>query len=318
MRISGVTYIPRNNHKVRRTVIVVFILILALLIFTAVTSIITANKITHPKKIQIPLFESYIVPDYKDISFSDINNDIKLKGWFFESKGSDKTVIFAHSQGRNRLQFGIKTLDLVKNLMNSGYNVLMFDFRNSGESEGSISTFGQKEKDDILGAVKYTKSTGTKHIILFGFGEGANAGILAASASNDIETLILDTPYTDLNTYLNKVISENSKLPKLPFNKTTKLAAKLLYGIDLSMPGPSATIEELASRPILFIYSIDDKKVTAEQSKELYKSYSASSSKGTFWETGGSGHLQIYDNYEENYISSVQEFLTNIYKTTKK
>ncbi len=318
MRISGVTYIPRNSHKVRKTIIVLLIIILALLIFTAVTSIITANKSTHPKKVQIPLFGSYIVPDYKDISFNDINNDIKLKGWFFESRGSDKTVIFAHSQGSNRLQFGIKTFDLVKNFINNGYNVLMFDFRNSGESEGNISTFGQKEKDDILGAVKYIKSIGSKQIILLGFGEGANASILAASVSNDIQALILDSPYTDLDSYINKVISENSKLPKFPFNKTIKLSMKLLYGIDTTMPGPSSMIDKLSSLPILFIYNTDDTKVTEEQSKALYNKYSVNSGKGSFWETSGTGHLGTYGKYEENYISTVQDFLNSLNKTGKK
>jgi fermentation-respiration switch protein FrsA (DUF1100 family) len=94
---------------------------------------------------------------------------------------------------------------------------------------------------------------------------------------------------------------------------------KLLYGVDTSLSSPLSAIEKLSDRPVLFIYSTDDKKVPASESKALCDKYSENSAnKQTYWETNNAGHLENYIKFEDNYISTVLNFLNNINKTNKK
>lgn len=312
MRISGITYVPRKSHKVRKVISILLAIILVVVISLALISAYVGWKLTHPKKVDIPAFESNIMPEYKDITFNDIKKDVKLKGWFLEANGSNKTVIFAHSHGSNRLQFGKGTLNLVKSLINAGYNVLMFDFRHSGKSGGSASTLGYYEKNDLLGAINYAKLSGAKQIVLLGFSSGASASITAAADSQDVDALIVDSPFADLNKYLDQMLPSVSKLPRFPFNTTIKFSLKLLEGLDISEVSPTNVITGIVPRPILFIHSKDDKDVPVADSRELYDLYiKAAPGKAEFWETSGAGHLGSYEKYSNEYIDRILSFLDN-------
>lgn len=183
MRISGVSYAQRKTHWIRTIVMVIIILVLLASIALIGVSTYTGWMLTHPKRKALPVFTSNIVPEYRNISFKDIKDEINLKGWFFEVKGSNKTVILAHGYRQNRLQYGEDTFVLIKSLLNQGYNVLTFDFRNCGESEGKVTTVGIYEKNDLLGAINYAKKLGSKQIVLMGFSMGAATSIVAAAQS---------------------------------------------------------------------------------------------------------------------------------------
>lgn len=316
MRISGVTYVPRKTHKIRNFFVVALVLILVLFIAVAAVSAYVSWDLTHPKKAEIPPFESNIIPEYKDASFTDIHKSVNLSGWFFSAQGSDKTIILAHGYGRNRLQFDIKTLDMIKSFLNKGYNVLTFDFRNSGRSGGKKSTLGLYEKDDLLGAVNFAKAQGSKHIVLLGFSTGASTCILAAAESRDIEAVIADSPFSDLKKYLNESLQTWTRLPEFPFNRTVDLSLRYLTNVNSSNISPVKVIGKLSPEPVLFIHSKDDKSISLSNSRELYDAYSKiAGDKAELWETAGAGHAAGYEMYPEDYMDRVIGFLDKIYKS---
>lgn len=51
----------------------------------------------------------------------------------------------------------VPALEVARSLVTSGFNVLMFDLRNSGESDGDVTTLGYHEVKDIYGAVQWLK-----------------------------------------------------------------------------------------------------------------------------------------------------------------
>ncbi|MGE5613928.1 MAG: dipeptidyl aminopeptidase, partial [Bacillota bacterium] len=120
MRISGVTYAVRKTHRVRNAILTVIILLLLVILAVAVLSGYKGWKLLHPDRRPVDMFSSNIVPEYRDISFKKSDSSIVLKGWLFQAKKSDRAVILAHSYGRNRLQFGLETIDLVKEFLNRG------------------------------------------------------------------------------------------------------------------------------------------------------------------------------------------------------
>ncbi len=309
MRISGVSYAQRKTHWIRTIVMVIIILVLLASIALIGVSTYTGWMLTHPKRKALPVFTSNIVPEYRNISFKDIKDEINLKGWFFEVKGSNKTVILAHGYRQNRLQYGEDTFVLIKSLLNQGYNVLTFDFRNCGESEGKVTTVGIYEKNDLLGAVNYAKKLGSKQIVLMGFSMGAATSIVAAAQSQDVDAVIADSPFSDLEEYLNDNLDAWSNLPSFPFNQTTFLTIKILEGVDPKEFSPRAVIKDIAPRPVMLIHSKDDAYIPVSNSHELLK---AGGSNVKLWETEGVNHIESFTKLTDEYLQRITEFINSL------
>lgn len=314
MRISGITYMPRKTRGIKKFLTILLILILLAILATIAISAYFGWKLIHPEKVDIEPFSANIVPEYRSVDFSASDESLILNGWFFEVKGSGKTVILAHSQGKNRLQFGESTVDIIKGLISKGYNVLAFDLRNSGKSQGKLSTMGLYEKNDLLGAINYAKSQGSKHIVLMGFSTGASASILAASESRDVDAVIADSPYSELESYLENNLPVWTNLPEIPFTKTITYSLKTLGGIEIDKAIPRRSIINISPGSVMLIHGSDDKIIPPEHSRILHSIYSKTNSKHhEFWEVKNAGHLESYTNNPQEYMHRVFDFLEKAY-----
>ena len=141
---------------------------------------------------------------YEDVAFKSTDG-LTLKGWFIpaESAGErDKVVIITHPFPFNRHGFLVKNqgwlplfktdvdlLQIAPALHGAGYSVLMFDFRNHGESEGGMTGVGLTEYQDVLGAISYIKdhpSLRAPQIGFISFCMGANSTIVALSKGGEL------------------------------------------------------------------------------------------------------------------------------------
>lgn len=313
MRIAGITYVHQKKHRVRNFFTFLFVLLFLVMISMVIISVYIGWGIVHPAREAVHTLPPNTLAGYKDVNFVDKTKTVILNGWFFSANGSNKTIILAHGYGKNRLQFGEQTTNLIKSLLDKNYNVLAFDFRNSGESGGKLTSMGLYEKDDLLGAVEYVKSQGAKHIILMGFSTGASASILAAAETNSVDALIVDSPFSDLKEYLDNGLSKWSNLPAVPFNETITFSIEILANIDPAKASPRSVIDKIAPRPILFIYGKDSKTISAENSNELYRIYSKSAGdKAVLWETEDIDHVGSYIKFPQQYTSTVLGFLGKV------
>lgn len=311
MRISGISYTQRKRRLPTKLILVVIIVLILAALVISILSISTAWNLSRPAKVELPIFSANIVPEYDSISFRDINDEVTLKGWYFITPNSNKTIILAHGYGSNRLPYKEDTIELIKSFLNEGYNFLTFDFRNSGESEGDITSVGYFEKYDLLGAIKYAKLRGSDEIILLGFSMGASTSILAAAESQDVTAVIADSPFSDLTMYLNENLSVWSNLPPI-FNKTTLLAMKFLTGVNTKDVSPINDISKILPRPVLLIHSKNDEKIPIQHSYLLKE---ASADNVELWETSDANHVETYTKYPDEYINKVLGFLKNNIKS---
>ncbi|HDQ46003.1 MAG TPA: hypothetical protein ENN17_10995, partial [bacterium] len=128
---------------------------------------------------------------YEDVQFSSTDG-LLLKGWYIPVSGvSERAIILTHPLPFNRHGFLAKfqgfpplcriDVDLLKTaqaLHQAGHPILMFDFRNHGESEAGLTGVGLNEYQDLLGAIEYlNQRTDLVHprIGLVSFCMGANA-----------------------------------------------------------------------------------------------------------------------------------------------
>lgn len=310
MRVAGVTYIRKKKHNggIKLIKLIFTFLILAVIVSAAIT-LTSAWNIIHPSR-QIADNAAVASLDFREIKFLDGSEELVLDGWFFEQKDNKDTVILIHGYGQNRLPLGNDTVKLIKSLYDAGYSILTFDLRNSGTSEGRITTFGNLECNDVIGAINYVKTQGAENIFLMGFSTGASTAVPASlQVETGIRALVLDTPYDNLDIYLKAYIVKNSNLPGFPFKWTVPYAIKRLSGTEDLTVDLKEEIQDLKNIPVLFIHSVNDSLLPSDCSIELYNRLTEKGGSGALMNTEAPGHAQSFSANPEKYIREVIVFL---------
>lgn len=87
---------------------------------------------------------------YNEVEIEDIHikskDNLKLKGYLIEKfKDSDRYVILVHGYSDNYHS----QMPFVRMFLKEGFNILLVDERNHGESEGDYISYGYHEKERI-------------------------------------------------------------------------------------------------------------------------------------------------------------------------
>ncbi len=177
------------SFAVRRAVSIAVILAI-LIVAAGIVSFASANTLMRQKPDQLASFSSNVMPPFSVIGFQSLDDQTTLSGWMFPAKGKPiSTVILVHDSGKNRLQFGIDMPALYEFFVENHYNVLSFDLRHCGKSEGQLSAFGYAEWEDVIAAIQYArKFTTTQDVLLYGFGSGVTTTLFAWSRLPDKAT----------------------------------------------------------------------------------------------------------------------------------
>jgi pimeloyl-ACP methyl ester carboxylesterase len=138
------------------------------------------------------------------------DDGVDLRGWFVPAQAEHPapTVVFIHGWPWNRLgnQPGylpipdapVEFLPTARVLHQAGFNLLMFDLRNHGQSAAKPPvTFGLRESLDLVAAVAWLRKrpeVDPAQISLLGFSMGANTVLYALREIQPIPTAILVQP----------------------------------------------------------------------------------------------------------------------------
>ncbi len=190
-----------------------------------------------------------------------------------------------------------------------GMNVLSVDQRAHGESGGKVITFGIRERLDCQSWAQYAflRFGPETPIYLAGVSMGA-ATVLMASAlklPHTVRGIIADSPYTEPEAIIRKVISKDAHLPAGALLPLLRFGARLFGRFDLR--GASAL--EAAGRteiPILLIHGEEDRFVPCDMSRELAAACAGPHGLETF---PGAGHGLSYIVDPERYKKAVEEFM---------
>lgn len=321
MQLKPVAFAERKSVLPKNIFLAILYILVLICLATGVISFLSAWKITHPAKLNTPQISSNIAPDYKNVSFYCSETKEKLNGWFFPSIGSKTTVLMIHDYGRNRLQFDEETFKLITRFNNEGLNVLTFDLRGSGNSAGSISTFGKNETTDVLTAIKYLKQQDTEKIILLGFSTGASSCLSAITQTpyrDSILGIIADSPYAKIDDYIDFATAEESWLPKYPFKFTIDFFVKKLSKVSDDMD-IIPQIPEIIPTPLLLIDGAQKELNTSYNSKLLYELYFRKSPVPVhYWNSGAKEYGQSFITAPDRYTETVVEFIKRCVEDGKK
>lgn len=263
-------------------------------------------SLTHPEKIPITDEPSNYGLQYKDISFESEDGKTKLEGWVIEPTTKAKmSIVFSHGYKMNRYHHLGNFLPLSKELAQAGYRVIMFDYRNSGNSEGDFTTVGVYEKYDLLGAIHWTKTQYKEPVALYGASMGASTALVAAGEDKDVIGVVADSPFSDLESYLEENLSVWSELPKIPFTPAILFLLPTVLDVDLSQTSPIRSLELISPRPILFIHGESDGKIPFSESVKM-----ASTNQESFelWTPKGVDHVGGFVSNPKEYAKRVISF----------
>ena len=247
---------------------------------------------------------------YQDVQFSSTDG-LTLRGWWIpagrgdsntgdgaEAMGARRTVIVCHGLGGDKASM----LPVARDLAPAGFNLLVFDLRAHGQSDGQLTSFGDLERRDVLGAVRWLRENHPEQSRrIFGVGESLGAAALISAAADPstegqaIDALALFAPYDRLTTLVQDLadsrfvgragwIARHLALP----------VAGVQLGVNLVDYAPAAEIDKIAPRPVFIIACEHDAMVSIYASKAVYEA--ASQPKLPYWLKKGSRRQMLDSN----------------------
>ncbi len=274
-------------------IITIILIILGFIVFI---SLIGFLLYIRPPRMHTDVMPSDFNLKYENISFK-TKDRLTLRGWFIPSEHSNATIIVGHG-----FPFDKNNVLPVTKFLNKHYNLLYYDFRYFGESEGAYTTISYKEQQDLLEAIDYLKKKKNVNSIgLYGFSMSAATFLLIDS--KDIKAIVADSSYSSLYDVTKVAYRIFPGFLKYPFVWTTLFFAKLFLGINALEVSPKENVKSL-NMPILLIHGTEDEEIPVEHSKILHKNAPNSE----LWLIEGAGHGMSYSKNPKEYEKRVMDF----------
>jgi uncharacterized protein len=229
---------------------------------------------------------------------------LKLDGAFIRGTNG-ATVILLHGYGRCKEQMLPQADFLHKN----GFNVLMFDFRASGKSEGKYITFGRREVADLAGAVTYLKQRGDVDmgkVGILGFSMGGAVALMKSSELPEIKAIVINSTFAHFKSVIWQNFREYFKgLPFFPLGWVVLWIIKFRTGISFANINPIAHLDSLKARPVMIIHGAHDKRIPVEDAMEFYRQAPWLKE---FWLVKEAAHEDVYAITRGQYEDKVATF----------
>lgn len=267
-------------------------------------SVISVNNFLSAKRVSVSFPDSLSITR-KDIQFK-TSDSLTIKGWYFTAPqnqvNSDKAVILCHGWTANRYE----TLPRVKFLVEAGYNVLTYDARACGESEGDLISLGYYEANDLLAAIDYLKSTGINKIAADGISQGGATIVFASAKSKDLKCVIIESCFDELRNAVNNRFSSMLCIPGALGSALMIPLAKNKLGVSVDEIAPINFIGKIHI-PVLIISGEADTRTNPDETKKLFD---AANEPKTLWLVPNAGHVDLYRVNHIEYEKRVLEFLS--------
>jgi dipeptidyl aminopeptidase/acylaminoacyl peptidase len=254
----------------------------------------------RPPKIVSSITPRELNMPHEQVSFATADG-LTLRGWFIPSaKKAAKTVILLHGYPADKGNI-LPALAF----LHTDFNLLLFDFRYLGESDGHYSSAGAKEVEDLLAAIRFLKHRGIKEVGVWGFSMGGAVGLMAIDKAPEIKAVVSDSSFASLADMALQLF----RVPLLNYPMAYLIGfwANLFLGIDLKDVSPAENIRN-TTLPILITHSSTDAVVPFSQAKTLQQAL-VSNSRAEFWFNEEFAHGQMGPDYQSRIRNFFQKNL---------
>ena len=244
--------------------------------------------------------------DYKTHEFQFESFDrVIISGILLEpDRPNGHAILICHGLAHDKYS-GVR---YVQYLLREGYTLALIDFRNHGQSEGSITTYGYYEKKDLLGAIRFLRDRGFKGKLgILGASMGASIALMTAAESGDITALVLDSPFSSLQKISTEWACQITRCPAAILQLSIRMAYCWLY-LAHRFWVPEVEPAMYARRlriPVFLIHGGADVKIPAHHSRTIYENLCGDKE---LWIVDNAGHLGVYLNHAKEYQNRVLNF----------
>lgn len=236
---------------------------------------------------------------YSDVAFKTADG-LVLRGWWIPGS-AHKTVVMVHGLGSNRDEPLGKSVYLHR----AGYNLLVFDLRGSGQSQGGGPTMGYLEPIDVEAAVAEALRLDGGAIAVFGYSLGGAAVVEAAAIDPDVSAVIDDSGFSSAADVILARFTEVTRLPATPLAAAVLGFGTLDFGTSPWNIQPLAMAERL-HKPLLVIVGGQDTIVPPAEGLAIFH---AAPGPKQLLEVPKAGHVQAYTVANSIYETNVLQFL---------
>ncbi len=243
-----------------------------------VFSIIFFLLYSHPSRYKSPFTPKDFNVEYEEIKLLTKDN-ITLDAWFIKNPKSTKAIILCHGYPMDKGNIFNLTAFLAKK-----YNLLYFDFRGMGKSEGFFTSGGHKETQDIEAGLEFLNKRGFKDIGAYGLSMGGAAALMVEQGK--LKAIVADSPYADLKSVLDDIFSIFG-IFRHPLLAVMNVYNKIIFGVTTQNVSPLKNIGKLEI-PILIIHGDQDSQLPLSGSQKLHKE----NPKSELWIIKGADHCE--------------------------
>jgi uncharacterized protein len=234
---------------------------------------------------------------------------LKIAAWWIPHNSSHKTALVLHGYADAK----VGALAWAPIFHQLGYNLLLPDLRAHGESAGKITTGGYQERHDIdqvINELRARYPTESRHLILFGASLGAAVAAALAADRDDIDAVILDSPYIDFPA----AASAHFDLLGIglrPLHRAATALAQKLSGANFSTVRTIDLIHKSHS-PLLLIQGQADAMTPPQHQAQFQSAISHRTDGSIYWILPQVPHLMPLAADPDAYRQRVSDFLSSI------
>ncbi len=253
----------------------------------------------------------YEVSSYQTVSFPSWNSKLILRGWYIETDPSAPVVIVTHGLGASKKDANV--LVPAGMLAHHGFNVLMYDLRNHGESDSDNGRagIGNKEYLDVLGAWHWlvdVKGYSPKRVGLYGVSLGGGTTLDAFAQEPRAAAAFVDSPFFNLTEIMNAELTRNHYPTML--TPSALFMARVTTGEDLLAHSPSEAITNDNGRPLYVVHGTGDTRISVNQTRELAELGQETGANLTVWMPQGIDHVDSVFKLTDEYQRRLIDFFT--------
>jgi uncharacterized protein len=256
----------------------------------------------HPPRYVDPRSPADLGWEFERVAFRAADGPT-LKGWYIPAAGEAAgrpAIVVLHGY-----PFDKGNILGVTQFLHRDYDLLLFDARYFGESEGHFTTVGYREATDVALAVDYLRSRGVASIGLWGISMGAATALLAMEHTDGVYAVVADSSYADLHTM---TLDYYFYLPLV--NRAlaffTDLIARITFQVGLADVSP----ERVAARsqvPLLLIHGTMDSTIPIHHFDRLSTAVEGRSNVA-LWRVEGAGHARALSLFPAAYEQRLHAF----------
>jgi dipeptidyl aminopeptidase/acylaminoacyl peptidase len=242
-------------------------------------------------------FEDVTIPSF---------DGTKLYGWWMSAGRRAPTVVVLHGVKKNRTD----VLRAALVLRRAGFNVLIFDGRGHGDSEGRFVTYGFYERRDVETAIEWLvkeKRVRRERVGLAGESMGAAIALQVAAHNPWICAVWADSPFASLRRVTEEFVRRVTGLPGAVLNPvlwTTIQVANYRGKFDVHSVDPLALAAQIKC-PVYLVHGTADQTIAAAHSQNIYE---ALRGERELWIVEGARHARSVRHAKVQYSERLTRF----------